>query len=508
MTTILVAFLLSFLVSVVLTRVMMAVGWKLNILDRPDGYRKIHTSPTPRFGGPAIFVAFVAPLMGLYLFPELSAISEHIVNAGSRPWGLIVGACLALGLGAVDDVLGLRPVWKVVWQIVIATVMYYFGYTISGVSSPFGGEFELGNLAYPLTVFWFVACMNAVNLLDGIDGLAAGTCVFVGLTLFLVCMSFQNVFGMLLMACFSASAIGFLVFNFPPARIFLGDSGSLLLGFLIAALSLVGAAMKTSTAVALFVPMVALGLPILDTSLAILRRWYRRLPLSAPDQEHIHHVLVSMGYSPRRAVLILYAACLLLGGFALLIALGKSEVIILVVGSLAVMITVSVRIFSRITVHDLVEKIQQDGARKVIAARARNTLEKVVSRLQSAGSTTAIWSACAPLFVELGIDRAKCDVFCGPDGGETSMMWSVSPVPDVDLTVQDSCSIRLVLWHRNMCVGALSVETSRPVGSSPSETGEILDRLRSLLAERLYLAAQAVSRSARKPSNPPGGLGI
>ncbi|MBA4388062.1 MAG: hypothetical protein C0404_08785 [Verrucomicrobia bacterium] len=484
MTTVIVAFVLSFLVSVVITRLSIPLAWKLGAVDRPDGYRKVHKNPTPRFGGPALFVAFLVPMAGLYFFPELSTISERMFDVEARSWGLVVGACLALALGVLDDFFNLRPAWKIVWQILIASVMYSFGYTIDIVSSPFGGEFGFGGFSYPVTVFWFVACMNAVNLLDGIDGLATGTCVFVGLTLFLVCMKFQNAFGMFLMACFSGAAMGFLVFNFPPARIFLGDSGSLLLGFLIAALSLVGAAMKTSTAVALFVPMVALGLPILDTSLAILRRWYRRLPLSAPDHEHIHHVLVTMGYSPRRAVLLLYAACLVLGGFALLVAIGQSEVILLVIGSLALMIVVSVKVFGRISIQDVVRKMSSDGARKDETARVRNTFEMAMAEIRNAGSIDEMWQQCGKVFAELGLDRAELEIACPSPGSPAKLKWQASIVTAPGESTADNLAMRLVLWHGNACVGWMKLEATRQVGTLPVDLPELVDRLRCAAGER------------------------
>jgi UDP-GlcNAc:undecaprenyl-phosphate GlcNAc-1-phosphate transferase len=268
MTTILMAFILAFLVAVVATRIVIELALRWGVVDKPDGYRKVHKQSTPRLGGLAVYMAFLAPLAALSLFPSVSTVSELLLNLETFPKlvGLVVGGTLALVLGIVDDVFDLRPRWKLLWQIVIACVVYTTGFKIEGIGNPFGGDsIWLGNLSIPITVFWFVACMNAVNLLDGIDGLAAGASVFVGLTLFLVSLLFSNILGMFLMACLSGAAMGFLVFNFPPARIFLGDSGSLLLGFLIAALSLMGATLKTSTAVALFVPVVALGLPIFGT---------------------------------------------------------------------------------------------------------------------------------------------------------------------------------------------------------------------------------------------------
>ncbi len=358
MTTCIVAFSVAFIVALAATAMVRQAARRLGVVDKPDPYRKIHKRETPRLGGVAIYVAFAAPIILLYVF-RLSRVSDSLHGRIVPLLALLAGGALALGIGVVDDVRGLRARWKLLLQCLPACAAMAGGYVIHEVSTPFGGSLSLGALAIPVTLFWFLGCMNAVNLLDGLDGLAAGVCLFVSLTLLLVSVFFGNAVSVLLMCCLSGSILGFLVFNFHPASIFLGDSGTMLLGFLIASLSIMSSR-KVETAVALLIPFIALGLPILDTALAILRRWCRRLPISAADRQHIHHVLLSMGLSHRQVVVILYVVCIFLGGAALLVTAGRSEVTVLVLGSLSIMAFVCVRIFGGLRFSQVFARLAEE----------------------------------------------------------------------------------------------------------------------------------------------------
>jgi UDP-GlcNAc:undecaprenyl-phosphate GlcNAc-1-phosphate transferase len=421
-TTVWVAFIVAFLVAIQSTRMSIVIARWGNVLDRPDGYRKTHLRPTPRLGGVGLFLAFAAPVVGLLLLREYSTVADELLYRKQQFIGLLVGSSLAVGLGVVDDVRELSAMWKLVFQLLIAAVVFKFGFQINAISNPFGEPFTLGLLSFPVTVLWFVGCMNAVNLLDGLDGLAAGTCLFVGLTLFIMCVQANTVLGMFLMASLSGAILGFLLFNFPPAKIFLGDSGSLLLGFLIAALSLVGASRKAEAAVALFIPVIALGLPIFDTSLAIVRRWYKRLPITAPDRQHIHHVLVSMGYSQQRVVLTLYLICVLLGAAALVITFARGEVVLLIIGSLVLMIFVSVRVVGGVGLRDVLNKVSQDSARRNRVLHSRVIVERGLHRLRDARTAEELWSSCVDMFSALGLEYAL--LLLDPAPGESdSRKW-------------------------------------------------------------------------------------
>ncbi len=261
MTTCLVAFAVAFVVAALTTPVVRATAKRLGVVDKPDRFRKVHEAETPLLGGVAIYVAFAAPVLALGTVYR-NDVPEMLYAVPVEAFGLLAAAGIALCLGIADDAFGVSVGWKLLFQFVAASVAFASGYSISAVSNPFGDPVTLGVLSFPVTVVWFMICMNAVNLLDGLDGLAAGVCIFAVITLFLVSLFFGNVVAMALLACLGGAILGFLVYNFHPASIFLGDSGSLLLGFLVAALALVGAARKVEATVALLVPLMALGLPI------------------------------------------------------------------------------------------------------------------------------------------------------------------------------------------------------------------------------------------------------
>lgn len=466
----------------------MVAARRLSIVDRPDGYRKVHLRDTPRLGGIAIFLAFFAPMAGLLFFSHLSTLSDLLLfYPKKRLLGLFIGSSMALGMGVLDDIFDLRPRWKILWQVLAAAVAFAFGYSINAISNPFGKALHLGPWAFPVTVFWFVGCMNAVNLLDGLDGLAAGTCLFVSMTLFLVSLHFNNVMAMLMMACLSGATLGFLFFNFPPARIFLGDSGSMLLGFLIAALSLMGASRKAEAAVALFIPIVALGLPILDTAMAILRRWYKRLPISSPDRQHIHHVLVSMGYSKQRVLLTLYAICLALGAAALLITFARSEVVVFVIGSLVVTAFVCVRLFSGVRLVDVVDKLSQDNARNQRSSQARVLVARAVDRMKRAKDLEDLWSACSEAFEGLEINSATLTLSetANPPGGGRSWKREGAPQQNGAGRLLDGWSARLGLYRGDKVLGELAMTQTMSDHLPVVEMPDLFDHLRRALTDQL-----------------------
>lgn len=381
-----------------------------------------------------------------------------------------IGAAIVLACGLLDDKFGLKPLVKLVWEIVVGAFMYLSGFTIGVISTPLGGALDLGIFAFPITVLWFVGCMNAVNLLDGLDGLASGVAVFVSATLFLTSLHFQNSFGMFTMACLGGAALGFLLFNFPPAKIFLGDSGSLLLGFLIAALSLLGASRKAEAAVALLIPIVALGLPILDTLLAILRRWYKRLPFSTPDRLHIHHRLVSMGYSPRKAVLTLYLICVGLAVVALIITFARNEIILMMMAALLITSFVGARIFSGLGLTDVWNRLRRSHSAGERLSRDFISIETALQAIRGARAMDDLWSAGVRLFEDVEFDEAR---LAWPGADRT---WRrAEAVPG------DEWSVRLRLPPS----GELVLRAGRAPGSIFGERSDLLEALRDALAERL-----------------------
>ena len=487
MTTCIAVFLAAFLISIGATLLVCRIAVRLGVVDKPDQFRKIHQREIPRLGGVAIYVAFVIPVAAIYLFGKDG--SSVLVQADpARLLALIIGATVALALGVVDDVWGLRAPWKLLFQVIAGLVAVAGGITVAVLSNPFGGPLYLGFFAIPVTLFWFLGCMNAVNLMDGLDGLAAGVCLFVVLTLFLVSVLFGNIYSALL-ACLSGAIFGFLLFNFNPARIFLGDAGSILLGFLVAALSIL-ASRKAEAAVALLIPFVALGLPILDTSIAILRRWSRNLPISAPDRQHIHHTLLSLGLSHKRVVLILYGVCVLLGSAALLITMARNSVVILVLAVLTILAFLCIRVFGRMRITDLWGKMKDDMERRQRSAEARNSVEKALIRMRSATNPLEIWQFFTSSLEALGLDYVTFRLNGANDPDTPVLKWT-NPKRKTDNSSPaspDLWTARLQVRSNGHVFGELELGQSVHNANVLPDTSVLVDRLRremSILIERL-----------------------
>lgn len=294
---------LGFFVSVLFTPWVIRLGQTGIGLDHANEPRKKHESPIPRLGGMPLMLAMSVSAMLIFLFQRES--SPH--------WfAMLLGSALMYGLGLWDDLRPLGARVKLLGQVTTACIVFGLGLNIERFSIPgTGGAIELGGWSLPVTVFWLIAVPNIVNLIDGFDGLAGGLGLCMAVTLGIVGLHSEQV----AVACYAftmaGALLGFLVFNFPPAKIFLGDGGAYLIGFTIAALSLTSSN-KGSVAAVLFVTLVALGVPILDTAFALLRRGLRGYPLFRADDEHFHHKLERLGFSKRRILVGLYGICVVL----------------------------------------------------------------------------------------------------------------------------------------------------------------------------------------------------
>ncbi len=318
-TYLLLVFGVALLLTGALVPPVIRIAMRLDAVSRPGG-RHVHGRVTPRMGGVAIVIGFFVAwgLAAALLSSEGTPLLEpHMVG------GLVGGGLAMTALGFFDDTRGLRAKHKLLVQILVATAAYVSGLRIETVYVPFIGTLELGLLAAPATVFWIVAIINAINLIDGLDGLAGGVVFFAAMTNLVVALVAGNEAIAITMAGLMGATLGFLLFNFNPARIFMGDSGSYLLGFVLAVASIAGPSQKTSTAVSILVPLVALGLPIFDTLFAIVRRFLKGQPMFSADRGHIHHRLLDLGITPRRAVLILYAVSTAFTLAAVAIAIGR-----------------------------------------------------------------------------------------------------------------------------------------------------------------------------------------
>lgn len=383
MTSIFVAFFVSLFVATGLTPLVLKLATRRGLYDLPDG-RKVHSRLIPRLGGLAIVIAFFTPITGLLLVD--AGLTQQLTQSQTQLTGLFIGGFLVAALGLYDDLRSTNARQKFAVQILVALIMWALDYRIENISNPLGaGYLELGVLSLPVTVLWFVGVMNAVNLIDGLDGLAGGIGLISVSTLMALALMDGNVLAALMCACLAGSLIGFLFFNFNPARIFMGDTGSLFLGFVLAAFSISTSA-KGSTALALSVPLMVLAVPIFDTMLAIGRRIRARRNIFSADQEHIHHKLLKAGFSHRGAVLTLYAIAATLAALAVLVRTISQPAGALVMLAAGLLLFVLLRVLANRhePVRALSDPFGDDGL------RARAAFDAVADRLLVARTTADV----------------------------------------------------------------------------------------------------------------------
>lgn len=320
-----VPFFIALIVSYAVTPGVKKLAIRIGAIDKPDE-RKVHTHVIPRLGGLAIYIGFMAAV--LYSMPVFSEF-----------FGFLLGAAAIVLLGIWDDIRNIPAKVKLAGQIVAAAIPVAYGVQIEWVTNPFGTILIIPEwLAVPVTVFWIVGFTNTVNLIDGLDGLAAGVSVIASISMFFMAVSMNQYLPAMILVAMSGAALGFLQYNFNPAKIFMGDTGSMLLGYTMAVVAVLGL-VKTAATVALIVPIIALGVPIMDTLFAIIRRKMSGVPVFQPDKGHLHHRLLALGMTQKQAVLSMYMVSVLLGFVAVFVAnVGYKTGIVTIAAVLAVCI--------------------------------------------------------------------------------------------------------------------------------------------------------------------------
>ncbi len=320
--------LICFLSSVLLTPLVKKIAIKIGATDQPN-QRKVHTKVMPRLGG---FAIYVSSMIGFYL---LQPDQQYMVP-------LLAAGTIIVATGVFDDIFEISPKVKLLGQVIAAGIMIHGGVVVHFINLPFDIRLDLGYLSIPITLIWIIGVTNAINLIDGLDGLAAGVSSIVLITISTMAIVNGNAFVMAVGFAVLGSTIGFLVYNFHPAKIFMGDTGSLYLGFIISVISLLG--FKNITLFSLLVPVIILGVPISDTIFAIVRRIVNKKPLSAPDKSHLHHCLQRLGFSHKTTVLIIYAMSAIFGLAAVMIESTTLWGSLLIVGILLIFVELIVEI--------------------------------------------------------------------------------------------------------------------------------------------------------------------
>jgi len=305
------------LVTFLVTPVVRVVSVRYGLIDTPGG-RKVHTQAISRLGGIAMFVGFGAALALQLAGETYLGWRELLAVGGTQFAGVVAGLVIIFAVGVVDDIITLDPGPKLIGQIVASLVVIGSGVRIDFIGHPFGsGLIALGLLGVPITLIYMVGFANVINLIDGLDGLAAGVTAIAAATFLALTMQSNQPVAAVLAAALIGTCIGFLRYNFNPASIFMGDSGAMFLGFALATISLLGV-MKSVAAITLAVPLLIIGVPIFDTASAIVRRIRHKRPIQEADRGHIHHRLLGRGFDQRQTVLIIYvwSAALAVGGYA------------------------------------------------------------------------------------------------------------------------------------------------------------------------------------------------
>lgn len=322
----------AFVVAFGTTPIVKAFAQRVGAMDNPGEERRIHTHPIPRMGGMAIFLGF---LLSVVLFADISKPVQ----------GILIGCVIIVATGVLDDIVSLRWWIKLAAQLIAAVIAVAHGVTIEGIMNPnvFAAENTLliGYLSIPVTIIWIVGVTNAVNLIDGLDGLACGVSAISSVTMLTVALMVAEPNIAVLLAALAGGCLGFIPYNLNPAKIFMGDTGALLLGYVLATVSILGL-FKFYAVMTFLVPVMALALPLFDTAFAIVRRVLKGQSPMTPDRGHLHHRLIDHGLSQKQAVAVLYSISAMMGLTAVVICTtGKLRLILLAV-ELAIAVAVGI----------------------------------------------------------------------------------------------------------------------------------------------------------------------
>lgn len=414
------AFLISALTALLVTPLLLRALLARGIYGHARIKEGVEHKPVPRLGGVAVCIATSVALLGAACVAACvpGMLSETPLTFFG---GLLAGGWLLFGVGVLDDLHGLSPRTKLAAQVAAALLAYAAGFRIEQLT--FSGTVDLGALSLPVTVLWIVGVTNAFNLIDGLDGLATGIALVALATTLAVAASLGNWEVALVCAALAGALAGFLRYNLRPARIFLGDSGSLFVGFMLAVLSVHGST-KSTTAVLTVIPLLVLGLPLLDTALAIVRRWLRGAPISRADERHLHHRLVAIGLTHTRAAVMLFLAAAGLATLALLIAFAPPRAVVFIAAAGA-MCTAALLLFGikRLGYHEFVEAgaVVAGGAarlRRSIRDRIHaRDVSQVVAQAESMEHLRAILTDNAEVMGMLDLVLCRCSAAEGYRAG-------------------------------------------------------------------------------------------
>ena len=456
MQTFLILGVLAFLLCLGLTPLCRDLFLRAGLVDRPDSERKFHLRAVPRMGGVPIVISYVVSLCLVLLFDlgggKLSIQHEHLFKA------LLPAAAIIFATGLLDDLNGLKPRMKLLGQFVGALLAVGMGVRLSlSTTHPWLGG--------ALSVCWLVGCSNAVNLIDGMDGLATGVGLMATLTTLLVALLSGNVGLALATVPLAGCLLAFLRYNFSPASVFLGDCGSLTIGFLLGCFSLIWS-QHTSSLVGMLAPLMALALPLIDVSLAIGRRFLRDVPLFKGDRGHIHHMVLRLGFSTRDAALVLYAVCGLCASLAIITSVSRREYDWVLLTIFCCLVIVGISKLGYIEFRSAMRALTHTAARKAVTDEIY--LHELEQALVRADSMEQWWIVARGAFLELGFASVDLELY--------GILFQEQFVPDAR---QPSCRLHLDLGeHGSMIL------TRMPEAAAPRTMMPALRSLQASIEER------------------------
>ncbi len=422
--TALLTFFCAMSIALCITPFVARWGSRKGICDYPSS-RRVHLDCIPRVGGIALFFSFVVTY--LIFLPLVSDQGISFLLHREQVF-FVIGACGIFCLGLWDDIQNLSPWIKFSGQIGVGLLVWFGGINVELLSvTLYQGIALPAWLSLIITVFWVVLLVNAINLIDGLDGLAAGICLFVSITLLSLCFVSHKPLLIVGFSALAGSCLGFLRYNFNPASIFMGDSGSYLLGYLLAALTIQGA-MKSQATVALLIPVIALGVPLVDTLLAPVRRFVLGKKMFRPDQGHIHHILLKLGYSQRRVVMIIYAATILCGLVALAFVFAKDQFAsyVLVIPGIFIFLTVKKLGYLEYIAADKIWGWLRDLTDEAGLSNERRSFLNIQMQIMQSKTVDDLWENVCVAVEKLDFDMAELyfqrDFFPGFE--EKKMRWT------------------------------------------------------------------------------------
>jgi len=489
------------LLALIATPLTVRIARSRSVLDHP-GVRRVHSRAVPRLGGAALFVSVVIPVTVLYLLDtEFSrGLADPVANVRRIHMLALLATCsVVFAAGLIDDLASIGAGAKLLAQVAAAAIACAMGVRIDFIAVG-GRMIEFGWWAWPITILWIVAITNAVNLIDGLDGLAAGISLIACGVMLVLAVYTQNVAMTVMMSSLLGGLTGFLFFNFNPARIFLGDCGSMFLGYFLAVASVM-CSMKSAALVGLALPAAALGLPIFDTMFSMLRRALERRSMFAADRKHIHHHLIDRGLNQRHAVIVMYAitalaACI---GMLMIVVRNAGGLALILIGALLPSLLVF-RAVGAIRFRQAFSIFQQNRSLARDASKRRRDSEEIRLRLAEA-ETPAEWSDILhTAAVEMGFAAMRLRLE-EPDRPPRQLTWSLIE----ESQAPPDAMMRAVFPLDSRTGGqSLCVEVDIPVDEALESIGVTLSLLGRLLDECDISRLRELARSDRDDSDPEG----